>query len=74
MLQHLKGKHPCEYIVKPEEKQKQKKLDIFTRKYACSAEKAGIISNRIANTIIKDLCPINIVNGMDFQELLCDQI
>ena len=70
MLQHLKRKHPCEHIVKPEEKQKQKKLDTFTRKHACSAERADVISDRIANMIIKDLRPINIVNGKGFQELI----
>ena len=38
MLQHLKRKHPCENIIKPKEKQKQKKLDTFTKKRACSVE------------------------------------
>ena len=70
MLQHLKRKHPCEYIDKPEEKQKQKKLDIFAKKCACSAERAGVISDRIPNVIIKDLRPISIVSGQGFQELI----
>ena len=70
MLQHLKKKHRCEHIGIPEEKQKQKKLDTFTRKHAGSAQRALIISNRICNMIIKDLCPINIINGKGFQELL----
>lgn len=70
MLQHLKRKHPCEYVVKPREKQKQKKLDIFAKKRACSTERAGMISDRIANVIIKDLRPINIVSGQGFQELI----
>ena len=70
MLQHLKRKHPCKNIVKSVEKQKQMKLDTFAKKRACSAERVGVISNRIADMIIKDLRPINIISGHGFQELI----
>ena len=70
LLQHLKRKHPCEYTDKPKKKQKQKKLDIFAKKHACSAKQAGAISDRIGNMIIKDLHPISIVYGQGFQELI----
>ena len=66
MLQHLKRKYPSENIVKSVEKQKQTKLDAFAKKLACS----GIISDRIADMIIKDLRPINIICGHGFQELI----
>ena len=57
MLQHLKRKHPIENCVKPPDKQKLTKLDIFSRKPVCSTEWAGAMNNGIAIMIIKDLRP-----------------
>lgn len=45
MLQHLRRKHPSENLVKPPDKQKQTKLDIFSRKRVCAIERAGAISD-----------------------------
>ena len=70
MLQHLKRKHLIENPSKPPDKQRQTKLDVFSKKRVCSTERAGAISNQIANFIIKDLRPINIVSGQGFQELM----
>ena len=70
MLQHLKRKHPIENPIKPADKQKQTKLDVFSRKRVCSPEQASAVSDRIANLMIKDLWPINIVSGQGFQDLM----
>ena len=66
MLQHLKRKHPVENPIKPPDKQRQTKLDVFSKKRDCSTERAGAISDQIANFIIKDLRPINVVSGQGF--------
>ena len=70
MLQHLKRKDSVENPIKPLDKQRQTKLDGFSKKRVCSTELAGAISKRIANLIIKDLRPINIVSGQGFQDLM----
>ena len=69
ILQHLKRKHLVENPIKPPDKQRQTKLDVFSKKRVCSTERAGAISDRIANFIIKDLRSINIVSGQDFKSL-----
>ena len=38
MLQHLKRKHPVENPIKPPDKQRQTKLDVFSKKRVCSTE------------------------------------
>jgi len=71
MKEHLKRKHPTEDPFKErDELRKQAKLDIFTRSRVCSPEKAAVISEMITQVIIKDLRPINLVNGKGFQELI----
>ncbi|XP_065891555.1 zinc finger BED domain-containing protein 4-like [Dysidea avara] len=70
MLQHLSRKHPAENVVKTSDGRKQTNLDVFTRKRACSNERAGAISDRIASFIVKDLHPINLVAGKGFKDLM----
>ena len=45
-------------------------MDIYRKKRSCSNERAAAISNLIAGMIVKDLRPINVVNGKGFQELM----
>ena len=72
MKEHLKRKHPVDFENQAEKDvpRKQQKLDVFTRKSSYSTERAAIISNLIAGVIIKDLRPINMVNGAGFQQLM----
>ena len=71
MKEHLKRKHPADFEnhVDGSVPKKQQKLDTFTRKPSCSNERAAVISNLIAGVIIKDLRPINLVNGTGFDSL-----
>ena len=68
MKEHLKRKHPADNPT--EDGYKQRKLDVLAKKRSCSSEQAGAISERIAMMIVKDLRPINIVNGEGFQQLI----
>ena len=72
MKEHLKRKHPVDFENQAEKDvpRKQQKLDVFTKKSSCSTERAAISSNLIAGVIIKDVRPINMVNGAGFQQLM----
>ena len=74
--EHLKRKHPVGSPFSAKDGYKQRKLDIFARekKQLCSSERAGAISKRIAVMIVRDLCPINIVNGKGFQQFWSQSI
>ena len=48
----------------------QAKLDVFTKNRVCSPERSAIISDLITQIIVKDLRPINLVNGRGFQQLI----
>ena len=75
MKEHLKRKHPVEDSTIGKEStssrsRKQAKLDVFTKKRSCSPQRAAVISDLIAQVIVKDLRPINMVNGEGFQRLI----
>ena len=74
MKELLKRKHPVDFENQAEKDvhRKQQKLDVhvFTRKSSCSTERAAIASNLVAGVIIKDLRPINMVNGAGFRQLM----
>jgi len=70
MKEHLKRKHPADSTFSAEDGYKQRQLDAFAKKQPCSSERAGAISERIAVMIVRDLHPINIVNGEGFQQLI----
>ena len=68
MKEHLKWKQPADNPT--EDGYKQRKLDVLAKKRSCSSEWAGAISEQIVMMIVKDLRPINIVNGEGFQQLI----
>ena len=69
MLQHLDRKHPAQ-TTKRSGGRKQTSLDVFMRKRICSSERAGVISDHIAGVIVNDLCPINLMAGQAFKDLM----
>ena len=48
MKEHLKRKHPDDPFEPYDEKRKERKLDVFTKKHPCSAERDGAISERVS--------------------------
>ena len=77
MKELLKRKNPVDFENQAEKRRTQKTAKIrctctcvFTRKSSCSTERAAIVSNLVAGVIIKDLRPINMVNGAGFQQLM----
>ena len=77
MKELLKRKNPVDFENQAEKRRTQKTAKIrctctcvFTRKSSCSTERAAIVSNLVAGVIIKDLRPINMVNGAGFRQLM----
>lgn len=71
LKEHLKRKHPLQFseAEQPVAK-KQKMIDTYTRRSTCSSDRAAVITNLVAGVIIRDLRPINMVNGEAFQALM----
>ena len=71
MHEHLKRKHPIETAAdQPQPKAaKQMKLEAFT---ACKTSKEGAdhINTLVTGVIVRDLRPVNIVNGDGFKALM----
>ena len=77
MREHLKRRHYtafCEATTNDSSDtpstSKQTRLDSFTRSIVCSRTHSKAITDRITGVIIKDLRPINFVDGEGFQNLM----
>ena len=69
MREHLKRRHPATLDTRDasnEAKSKQRKIICYTRNLVCSSTKSIAITELIA-CVIKDLRPVNLVNGQGFQ-------
>ena len=62
MHEHLKRKHPIE-TADDQPKPKQMKLDTFTSRKTCTKERSDRINTLVVGVIVRDLRPVNIVNG-----------
>ena len=73
MREHLKRRHPATLDTRDasnEVKSKQRKIISYTRNLVCSSTRSIAITELIAYVIIKDLGPVNLVNGQGFQKLI----
>lgn len=74
MREHLKRRHPATLDIHDashgEAKRKQRKIISYTRNLVCSNSRSIAITELIAYVIIKDLRPVNLVNGQGFQKLI----
>ena len=68
MNEHLKRKHPVETDQAP--KPKQLKLDAYTARKTCTKERSNHINTLVMGMIVRDLRPLNTVNGAGFKALL----
>ena len=68
MNEHLKRKHPVETDQAP--KPKQLKLDTYTARKTCTKERSNHINTLVMGMIVRDLRPLNTVNGAGFKALL----
>ena len=66
MNKHLKHKHPVETDQAP----KQLKLDTYTVRKTCMKERSIRINTLVMGMIVRDLTPLNTVNGARFKALL----
>ena len=68
MNEHLKRKHPVETDQAP--KPKQLKLDTYTVCKTCTKERSNCINTLVTGMIVRDLHPLNTVNGEGFKVVL----
>ena len=72
MLSHLHSKHPSEYkrINEDDSSSSMKQSTLSSVFKKCSANRSAAITDTIAEFIALDLCPISIVNGKGFKNLM----